>query len=135
MCRREGVSAGELVRRAIEVCTSGEVLTEPEEEVASRSALKDIDTQVRSVLTRIDANLSVPRAGRVPGSAARRKVGGIRGQGLTFHSSRFNPGTLEKCFRLFVTSVERSEIACDAISKSMLPIGVPACSRAQRRRA
>ena len=57
------------------------------------------------------------------------------GQGLVFHSCRFNPGTLEKCFRLFVTSVERSEIACDAISKSILPIGVPACSRVQRSRA
>jgi hypothetical protein len=62
MSRREGVSAGELVRRAIEAYTSGNVLTEPEEEVASRSVLKDLHTQVRSVLARIDANLSEVRA-------------------------------------------------------------------------
>jgi hypothetical protein len=58
MSRREGVSAGELARRAIEAYTSGKVLTETEEEVASRSVLKDIHAQVRSVLMRIDANLS-----------------------------------------------------------------------------
>ena len=34
MSRREGVSAGELARRAIEAYTSGNVLTEPEDEVA-----------------------------------------------------------------------------------------------------
>lgn len=62
MSRREGVSAGELARRAIEAYTSGKVLTEPEEEVASRSVLKDIHIQVRSVLTRIDASLSEIRA-------------------------------------------------------------------------
>ena len=62
MSRREGVSAGELARRAIEAYTSGKVLTEPEEEVASRSVLKDIHAQVRSVLARIDANLSEIRA-------------------------------------------------------------------------
>jgi hypothetical protein len=56
MSRREGVSAGELARRAIEAYTSGKILTEPEEEVASRAVLKDIHTQVRAVLTRIDAN-------------------------------------------------------------------------------
>jgi Ribbon-helix-helix protein, copG family len=56
MSRREGVSAGELVRRAIEAYTSGKVLTEPEEEVTSRSVVKDIHTQVRSVLTRFDAH-------------------------------------------------------------------------------
>jgi hypothetical protein len=62
MSRREGVSAGELVRRAIEAYTSGNVLTEPEVKVASCSVLKDIHAQVRSVLTRIDANLSEIRA-------------------------------------------------------------------------
>ena len=62
MSRREGVSAGEIARRAIEAYTSGKVLSEPEEEVASRSVLKDIHAQVRSVLTRIDANLSEIRA-------------------------------------------------------------------------
>ena len=62
MSRREGVSAGELVRRAIDAFTSGKVLTEPEEEVASREVLKDIHTQVRAALTRIDATLSEIRA-------------------------------------------------------------------------
>jgi enamine deaminase RidA (YjgF/YER057c/UK114 family) len=58
MSRREGVSAGELARRAIEAYTSGSILTEPEEELASRAVLKDIHTQVRAALKRIDANLS-----------------------------------------------------------------------------
>ena len=58
MSRREGVSAGELARRAIEAYTSGNLLPEPEEEVASRAVLKDIHTQVREALTRIDASLS-----------------------------------------------------------------------------
>jgi hypothetical protein len=62
MSRREGVSAGELVRRAIEAYTSGNVIAEPEEELASRAALKDIHNQVRTVLTRIDASLSESRA-------------------------------------------------------------------------
>jgi hypothetical protein len=62
MSRREGVSAGEIARRAIDAFTSGNVLTEPEEEVASRAVLKDIHTQVRAVLSRIDATLSEIRA-------------------------------------------------------------------------
>ena len=62
MSRREGVSAGELARRAIEAYTSGNVLTEPEEEVASRAVLKDIHHQVRTVLSRIDVSLAEIRA-------------------------------------------------------------------------
>jgi len=62
MSRREGVSAGELARRAIEAYTSGDILIEPEEEAASRAVLKDIHTQVRAVLTRIDASVSEIRA-------------------------------------------------------------------------
>jgi hypothetical protein len=62
MSRREGVSAGEIARRAIDAFTSGNVLTEPEEEVASRAVLKDIHTQVRAALSRIDATLSEIRA-------------------------------------------------------------------------
>ncbi len=58
MSRREGVSAGELARPAIGAYTSGKVLTEPEEEVASRAVLKDIHAQVRAALTRIDASLA-----------------------------------------------------------------------------
>jgi len=61
MSRREGVSAGELARRAIEAYTSGNILTVPEE-VASRAVLKDIHIQVRAALTRIDATLSEVRA-------------------------------------------------------------------------
>jgi hypothetical protein len=62
MSRREGVSAGELARRAIEAYTSGNVIAEPEEEMASRAVLKDIHNQVRTILTRIDASLSEIRA-------------------------------------------------------------------------
>src|SRR5882724_11491069 len=62
MSRREGVSAGELARRAIEAYTSGNVFAKPEEEMASRAVLKDIHNQVRTVLTRIDASLSEIRA-------------------------------------------------------------------------
>lgn len=65
MSRREGVSAGELARRAIEAYTSGKVLTESEEEVASRSVLKDIHSQVRAVLARIDVGASEIRAREV----------------------------------------------------------------------
>ena len=62
MSRRQGVSAGELARRAIDAYTSGYVIAEPEEEMASRAVLKDIHNQVRTVLTRIDASLSEIRA-------------------------------------------------------------------------
>ena len=58
MSRREGVSAGELARRAIEAYTSGKVLTESsEEEAAARALLEDIHGQVRATLKRIDASL------------------------------------------------------------------------------
>ena len=62
MSRREGVSAGELARRAIEAYTSGNVIAEPEEEMASRAVLKDIHIQVRAARTRFDAGLSEIRA-------------------------------------------------------------------------
>jgi hypothetical protein len=58
MSRREGVSAGELARRAIEAYTSGQVCTLSEEEVASRAVLKDIHAQVRATLARIDVSLA-----------------------------------------------------------------------------
>ena len=64
MSVREGVSAGELARRAIEAFTSGHVVTESEEELAARAVLKDIHAQVRATLTRIDASLAEIRAGR-----------------------------------------------------------------------
>ena len=57
MSRREGVSAGELARRAIETYTSGKVLTESEEEGAARGLLEEIHGQVRATLKRIDASL------------------------------------------------------------------------------
>ena len=62
MSLREGVSAGELARRAIEAYTSGRIKAESEEEIASRAVLKDVHDQVRAVLTRIDASLSEIRA-------------------------------------------------------------------------
>jgi hypothetical protein len=58
MSRREGLSAAELARRAIEAYTSRNKFTEPEEEVAFRAVLKNIPTQVRAARTRIDAGLS-----------------------------------------------------------------------------
>jgi hypothetical protein len=72
MSRREGVSAGELARRAIEAYTSGNVIAEPEEEMASRAVLKDIHNQVRTILTRIDASLSerTPRSGFTSSAAS-----------------------------------------------------------------
>ena len=57
MSRREGVSAGELARRAIERYTSGKELTESDEEAAARALLEDVHRQVRAVLKRIDAGL------------------------------------------------------------------------------
>ncbi len=62
MSRREGVSAGELARRAIEAYTSGRVLAESEEEAAARGLLEDIHGQVRATLKRIDASLGEVRA-------------------------------------------------------------------------
>ena len=62
MSRREGVSAGELARRAIEAYTSGSILTESEEQIAARSVLKDIHSEVRLALSRIDASLGEIRA-------------------------------------------------------------------------
>jgi hypothetical protein len=62
MSRREGVSAGELARRAIEAYTSGNTLAESEVELASRAVLKDIHAQVRAALKQIDASLSEVRA-------------------------------------------------------------------------
>jgi hypothetical protein len=59
MSRREGVSAGELARRAIEAYTSGNaVLTESEEEAAGMALLEDIHSQLRAALKRIDAGLN-----------------------------------------------------------------------------
>ena len=75
MSRREGVSAGELARRAIEAYTSGNVLTEPEEEAASRAVLKDIHAQVRAILTRIDVSLA-----EIRGSEQRLADGTFRAQ-------------------------------------------------------
>jgi hypothetical protein len=57
MSRREGVSAGELARRAIDAFISGKVLTESEEESAARALLKDIHGQVRASLKTMDTNL------------------------------------------------------------------------------
>ncbi len=61
MSRKEGVSTGELARRAIEAYTSGRVLSEPEEESAARALLEEIHEAVRAVLKRIDASLTEVR--------------------------------------------------------------------------
>lgn len=62
MSRREGVSAGELARRAIEAYTSGKTLSESEEEAAARALLQDIHGQLRTTLKKIDASLIEVRA-------------------------------------------------------------------------
>ena len=62
MSRREGVSAGELARRAIEAYTSGKVLSDSEEEAAARALLADIHSQLRATLKRVDAGLAEIRA-------------------------------------------------------------------------
>lgn len=61
MSRKEGVSTGELARRAIEAYTSGRVLAESEEETAARALLVEIHGSVRDVLKRIDASLAEVR--------------------------------------------------------------------------
>lgn len=61
MSRKEGVSTGELARRAIEAYTSGRVLSESEEETAARALLEEIHGAVRNVLRRIDASLAEVR--------------------------------------------------------------------------
>jgi hypothetical protein len=57
MSRREGVSAGELARRAIEAYTSGKRLSESEEDAAARALLQDVHSQLHTTLKRIDASL------------------------------------------------------------------------------
>ncbi|MGH8320269.1 MAG: hypothetical protein ACREUL_20260 [Steroidobacteraceae bacterium] len=61
MSRKEGVSTGELARRAIEAYTSGRVLSESEEEPTARALLEEIHGAVRDVLKRIDASLAEVR--------------------------------------------------------------------------
>ena len=61
MSRKEGVSTGELARRAIEAYTSGRVLSESEEETAARALLAEIHGSVREALKRIDASLTEVR--------------------------------------------------------------------------
>lgn len=61
MSRKEGVSTGELARRAIEAYTSGRVLSESEEETAARALLVEIHGAVRDALKRIDASLAEVR--------------------------------------------------------------------------
>ncbi|MGH8291293.1 MAG: hypothetical protein ACREV7_20230 [Steroidobacteraceae bacterium] len=61
MSRKEGVSTGELARRAIAAYTSGRVLSESEEETSARALLEEIHSAVRDVLKRIDASLAEVR--------------------------------------------------------------------------
>ena len=61
MSRKEGVSTGELARRAIEAYTSGRVLSESEEETAARALLVEVHGAVRDVLKRIDVSLAEVR--------------------------------------------------------------------------
>jgi hypothetical protein len=61
MSRKQGVSTGELARRAIEAYTAGKVLSESEDEIAARSLLAEIHGAVRTTLKRIDASLAEVR--------------------------------------------------------------------------
>ena len=76
MSRKEGVSTGELARRAIEAYTSGRVLSEAEEETAARALLVEVQGAVRDVLKRIDAALAEVREREraFDGGALRAKV-------------------------------------------------------------
>lgn len=61
MSRKEGVSTGELARRAIEAYISGRVFPVSEEETAARALLEEVHSAVRDVLKRIDASLAEVR--------------------------------------------------------------------------
>src|SRR5215472_11921868 len=61
MSRKEGVSTGELARRAIEAYTSGRVLSESGEETAARALLEEVHNTLRDVLKRIDTSLAEVR--------------------------------------------------------------------------
>ena len=51
------------------------------------------------------------------------------------HTSTLRPGTFEKCLRLLVTTVIPWETACEAIRRSIFPIGLPERSNSVRIRA
>jgi hypothetical protein len=51
------------------------------------------------------------------------------------HTSTLRPGTFEKCLRLFVTTIISWETACEAMRRSIFPIGLPDRSNSERIRA
>jgi hypothetical protein len=51
------------------------------------------------------------------------------------HTSTLRPGTFEKWLRLFVTTVIPWETACEAMRRSIFPIGLPERSNSERIRA
>jgi len=51
------------------------------------------------------------------------------------HTSTLRPGTFEKCLRLFVTTIIPWENACEAMRRSIFPIGLPERSNSERIRA
>jgi hypothetical protein len=51
------------------------------------------------------------------------------------HTSTLRPGTFEKCLRLFVTTVIPWDTACEAMRRSIFPIGLPERSNSVRIRA
>jgi hypothetical protein len=51
------------------------------------------------------------------------------------HTSTLRLGTFEKCLRLFVTTVIPWETACEAMRRSIFPIGLPERSNSERIRA
>jgi hypothetical protein len=55
MSRAQGVSVGELARRAIELFTSGRKEAPSEGEAAAEALLREVHTQLRDTLQRLDA--------------------------------------------------------------------------------
>lgn len=70
-----------------------------------------------------------------PARARRKSSGAASAVTDQLHTSTLRPGTFEKCLRLFVTTIILWETACEAMRRSIFPIGVPERSNAERIRA
>ena len=70
-----------------------------------------------------------------PARARRKSSGATLAVTVQLHTSTLRPGTFEKCLRLFVTTIIPWETACEAMRRSIFPIGVPERSNAERIRA
>ena len=98
----------------------------------------DIQDMVEPQTFRTPLSVEVTEYSRVerrPAIAAGKRCRRQEDSAAQVHSSTFKPGTFAKCRTLWVTRMARSDSAWDAISRSMLPMGVPARSSAHRVRA